>query len=302
LLAISTIVYNFLAKLAFLILRFKKVKYLVAIFICCASQFSKAQFHTNLSKSELGFMVGGSYYIGDLNRFSHFKNTQPALGILYRYNIHSRLSFRANFSYGSLVGNDGQAKDQVLKNRNLSFRSDIFELAAGVEFNYFPFQLGHNRYKGTAYLLAQIGMFKMNPRTMVDGEWVNLQPLGTEGQGTSLNDKGKYPLYQLCVPLGFGFKLALGKRVSMNVEYGIRKTFTDYIDDVRNDSFVDATQLAAENGPLAARLSNKNLDGNIYGKRGTSATKDWYAFAGVSFTFRLGQPAICFNQADIRIF
>ena len=258
------------------------------------------QFHTHLSKSEFGFMVGGSYYIGDLNRYAHFKNTQLAAGLVYRYSINSRVSFRTNFTYGSVIGDDSQAKDILLKNRNLTFKSDIFELAAGVEFNYFPFQLGHDRYKGTAYLLAQIGMFKMNPKTMIDGEWVNLQPLGTEGQGTSLNAKGKYPLYQLCIPLGFGFRVSLGQRASLGFEYGIRKTFTDYLDDVKSDSFVDATILASENGPLAARLSNRSLDGNRYGQRGTSATKDWYAFASVSLTFRLGKPTICYTHADMK--
>lgn len=253
------------------------------------------QFHTSLSRSELGFMIGGSYYIGDLNRFAHFRNTQLAGGLVYRYNINSRVSFRANFTYGSVVGDDSQAKSALLKNRNLSFRSDIFELGAGVEFNYFPFQLGHDRYKGTAYVLAEIGMFKMNPQTRYNDEWVDLQPLGTEGQGSALSSKGKYPLYQVCIPLGVGVKISLGKAASINFEYGIRKTFTDYLDDVKSDSFITSADLSEANGPLAASLANKSIDGNQYGKRGTSATKDWYSFFGMSLLFRLGKPEKCFH-------
>lgn len=251
------------------------------------------QFHTNFSRSEIGFLVGGSYYIGDLNRFAHFRGTQPAVGLVYRYNIHSRLSFRANFTYGNVVGDDAMAKEELLRNRNLNFRSDIFELAAGVEFNYFPFQLGHDRYKGTAYLLAEIGMFRMNPKTNYNGEWIYLQQLGTEGQGSSLNSKGRYSLYQVCIPLGVGCKVSLGERAALTLEYGIRKTFTDYIDDVGADAFVNPDDLAAANGPMAAALSNRSLDGSRYGKRGTSATKDWYVFFGAMVTFRLGQPKIC---------
>lgn len=272
------------------------MNYFLSIFICLTSFLSSGQYHTNLSKSEIGLMVGGSYYIGDLNRFAHFRGTQLAGGIVYRYNIHSRLSFRANFTYGSVVGDDALAKEELLKNRNLNFRSDIFELGAGVEFNYFPFQLGHDRYKGTAYLLAEIGMFKMNPSTVHNGETIFLQPIGTEGQGSPLSSKGKYPLYQVCIPLGVGVKLSLGKRASLNLEYGIRKTFTDYLDDVGADSFLDPVELAEANGPLAATLSNKSLDGNRYGKRGTSATKDWYAFFGASLMFRLGSPENCYQH------
>lgn len=254
---------------------------------------SSAQFHTAASRSELGVLLGGSYYIGDLNRFGHFKGTQPAGSLFYRYNINSRVTFRANLSYGSVVGDDAWSKEPEMVNRNLNFRSDIFEFGAGVEFHYMPFQMGNKRYRGTAYFLAELALFRMNPKTMHNGEWVYLQPLGTEGQGSSLNAKGHYSLFQMSIPIGLGIKLALGKRVSIGVEYGIRKTFTDYLDDVRADSFVDPAELALVNGPLAATLSNKSIDGSRFGKRGTSATKDWYAFFGLTLTFKLGNPEKC---------
>lgn len=254
---------------------------------------SIAQFQTAASRSELGVLLGGSYYIGDLNRFGHFKGTQPAGSLFYRYNINSRVTFRANVSYGNVVGDDAWSKEPEMANRNLNFRSNIFEFGAGVEFHYMPFQMGNKRYRGTAYFLAQLALFRMNPKTMHDGEWVNLQPLGTEGQGSSLNAKGHYSLFQMSIPIGLGVKLALGKRVSIGVEYGIRKTFTDHLDDVKADSFVDPTELAIVNGPLAATLSNRSLDGSRFGKRGTSATKDWYAFFGLTLTVKLGNPEKC---------
>lgn len=269
-----------------------KNTFLLLVFIS-ASLGLNAQFHTALSRSEIGIMAGGSYYIGDLNRFGHFKGTQPAGSLFYRYNIHSRLSFRVNFSYGNVVGDDKWSKDPLLSNRNLNFKSDIFELGAGVEFHYMPFQLGSKKYRGTAYFLAELAVFRMNPKTQYNGEWIFLQPLGTEGQGTALGTRGHYNLFQVAIPLGLGVKLSLGKRASIGLEYGIRKTFTDYLDDVGADAFVDPVELAATSGPLAATLSNRSVDGSRYGKRGTSATKDWYAFFGVTLTFRLGNPNNC---------
>jgi hypothetical protein len=272
---------------------------LLSIIFVCLSLGTSAQFHTGMSRSELGVMLGGMYYIGDLNRFGHFNGTQPAAGLIYRYNVNSRLAVRANFSYGNVIAKDAWSKNNLIVNRNLDFKSDIFEVAAGVEFHYMPFQLGGKQsrggkqYRGTAYLLAQIAMFRMNPKTMYNGEWIFLQPLGTEGQGTALNKKGHYGLYQMSIPLGVGVKLSLGRRATLGIEYGIRKTFTDYLDDVGADSYVDPAKLALTNGPLSAALSNRSLDGSRYGKRGTSVTKDWYSFFGLTFTFRLGDPEKC---------
>lgn len=245
------------------------------------------------SKSEIGLMLGGTYYIGDLNQFRHFYGTQPAGGLIYRYNYHTRLSLRANFTYGKVMANDADAKSDLNRNRNLSFESNIFELAGGLEFTYFPFFLGSERYRGTAYLLAEIGLFRMNPKTEYNGDMVELQPLGTEGQGSDLSRKRNYSLTQLCIPLGVGVKLALGRKASLGLEYGIRKTFTDYLDDVGSGSYVDPIALGEANGPMAGALSNRSLDGSRFGKRGNSSTKDWYSFFGATLTFRLGAPNRC---------
>ena len=266
--------------------------YLFILFSLIGS-FSFAQKQTILSRSEIGVLLGGSYYIGDLNQYGHFKNTQPALSLLYRFNINHRVAWRINLSYGSVRASDGDARNDVLRNRNLSFSTNIFEAATGVEFNYFPFQFGHPKYHATAYLLAEIGVFHMNPITLIDGEKIELQPLGTEGQGSELSSKGHYSRAQLTIPLGFGFKASIGPKISIGVEYAIRKTFTDYIDDVGSNRYVNGAELVDANGPLSATLANRSLDQSNYGKRGNATTKDWYSFFGATITFRMGGPKKC---------
>lgn len=273
---------------------------LVALFACFFLGMvspAKAQYATNASRSELGLMVGGTYYIGDINRFMPYRNTHLAGGLIYRFNLHPRAAIRANFLYGKLSGEDSDSNlDQQIQ-RNLSFSTDIWELSGGIEFNYFPFQIGNDRYRGTAYLVAEMGLFRMNPKAIGEnGNEVELQPLGTEGQGTSLSDRSAYNLTQLVIPLGVGIKLSLGKRAGLNLEVGIRKTFTDYIDDIGSDSYVDPDLLAAENGPLAATMSNRSLNNERFGRRGDSSTKDWYVFSGAMLTFRLGNPEKCFHH------
>ncbi len=270
------------------------IKFLCSLLLFCFLSFQgRSQQATFYSRSEVGFLFGGTYYIGDLNRFNNLKNMQLAGGLLYRYQVNPRVGLRGNFMYGNVKGEDSQSTSQLFKNRNLDFTSSIFEIAGGIELNYFPFEIGHNRFKGTAYMLAEIGLFKMNPMSTFDGENIELQPLGTEGQGSSLSKRDNYSLTQLCIPLGFGARISLGKWTSINFEFGLRKTFTDYLDDVHADSYVDPILLSSENGPLAATMANKSLDRAVYGKRGTSTTKDWYVFSGIMITFKLGQRSGC---------
>lgn len=278
------------------------MKFIIFIIVMVQCQIGFGQYNTNASKSELGVMVGGTYYIGDLNRYYHFNNTHLAGGLIYRYNIHSRMAFRANAIYGKVSADDASNKwESTMVDRNLNFSSTIFEGAAGIELYYVPFHIGKRSKRSnvssnndvTAYLLAQIGAFRMNPKTEYNGQTYELQPLGTEGQGTSLTSKKHYSLIQMCIPLGVGLRFAMGSWGSMNLEFSARKLFTDYLDDVHANNYVDLDRLSSENGPLSAELSNRSLSGSKYALRGNASTKDWYFFTGMTMAFKLGKQKNC---------
>lgn len=252
----------------------------------------KAHKHNALSRSEIGFMVGGTYYIGDLNQ-KHFNHTNPAGQLLYRYNINARMAYRANFTYGKIEGYDSEQSGDFYKNRNLSFQSDLFEFGSGIEVTYFPFEIGNRRYRGTAYLLAELSLTRINPMTNYNGELVELQPLGTEGQGTDLADRGKYSRVQMGIPIAVGARVSISENIGLNIEYGIRLMFTDYLDDVGGYRYADPLLLAAQNGPTAAALSNRSLDGNRFGQRGNRASRDWYTFFGIGLMIRMGGKKSC---------
>lgn len=264
---------------------------LVGIMFACFS--FKAQRSTFLSRSELGFHVGQMYYLGDLNPSKQFYESNLAGGLMYRFNWQTRMALRFNFTAGSVEAYDKDSDKPLLVNRNLDFQSKIREFAGGIEFYHSPFQIGNKRYYGTFYFLTQVGLFYMNPTTTYNGETVELNKLGTEGQGSSLNKKRKYNNLQLCVPIGIGGKLSLGKFATFNLDIAIRKTFTDFLDDVGSDSYLDPVSLATVNGSTAAALSNRSLDGNRFGKRGNSTTKDWYVYCGGMVTIKLGQGKGC---------
>jgi hypothetical protein len=268
-------------------------------FLLGISSTSFGQQATFLSQSEIGISLGQMYYIGDLNPFIPFYRSQWAFSLMYRYNLYTRMSLRFNFTQGSVEAYDQDAKNPLRNNRNLNFQSNIKELAGGIEFYYANFYFGRTNGKkkiqGTCYLLAQTGVFYMNPTTTLNGETVELRPLGTEGQGTSLSKRGTYSNFQLCLPLGVGAKAQIGKNITVNVDLAIRKTFTDYLDDVKSATYADPTVLNASNGEISAVLSNRSLDGARFGYRGNPTTKDWYVFAGAMVSFRLGRGRKCFQ-------
>ena len=259
-----------------------KVKKLISsLFLCFICLKFYAQQANNWSRSELGFSVGTIYYIGDLNQFRPFYETNLAGGLMYRF----------NYTYGSLDADDKDSKIIINKNRDLNFHTNIHELVGGIEFHYLPFQLGTKRYPGTAYILAQFGAFYMNPKTNYNGQEITLKPLGTEGQ----IGRDRYSNIQICIPLGLGAKFSLGKSASFSFDVAIRKTFTDYIDDVGADYYPNTNLIPSLNGTLAGSISNQSLDGARYGIRGNSRTSDWYVYAGAMLTFRLGKGNVCWD-------
>lgn len=271
------------------------MRYLLVVLLSVYSiTNSKAQSDLFKARFEMGFMGGGSYYIGDLNQTKHFIYSKPAFGAIVRYNLSTRASLRFTGTYGSVFANDSKADDVFQVNRNLDFTSDIYELAVGFEIDLLKYRINDMRYPISPYFFYEIAYFRMNPMTLYNGNEIELQALGTEGQGTALSSKRPYKVNQISIPLGIGLKFNLRKRLAMSIEYGIRKTFTDYLDDV-SGNYVDPDLLRAENGPIASELSNRTLDGgNLTGfNRGNSANKDWYAFYGIMLTFKPFKRDIC---------
>ena len=266
------------------------------VFFQFGSTLCVAQNENFLSRSSMGPMLGGSYYIGDLNPYGHFQNTHLAVGLVYRYYINSRIELKAGARYARVSADDANSSIELHRMRNLSFESDIYEISGGIEFNYFNYKLGDAKYFWTPYMFIDIAFFSMNPMTEYNGEMIELQPLGTEGQGSNLNPNSPYALTQFAIPFGVGLKLNLSRGVAISLEYGLRKTFTDYLDDV-GGNYVDQVALSAANGDLAARLADRSIGGfQAVGPRGNSATNDWYSIFGAMITFPLGKESKCFYR------
>ncbi|MFB1004335.1 MAG: DUF6089 family protein, partial [Bacteroidia bacterium] len=124
-----------------------------------------------------------------------------------------------------------------------------------------------------------------------DGEWIELQPLATEGQETTeFNDRKRYALTQIAIPLGGGLKFKLNHMWTLGVEYGVRFTFTDYIDDV-STTYVDPVRLNGQYGGMSSALSVRSpefIPASLEGSpRGDPNNNDIYGLLGISITYRL---------------
>ncbi len=241
-----------------------------------------------VSSTEIGIMGGGSYYLGDINS-KHFDYMMPSGGIVIRKNIDRRIVVKSELLLGYIRADDARnTNDTVKLNRNLHFRSPIYELSGQVEFNFLPYETGNSLYPFTPFIFAGVSLFRFNPKAEANnGEWVALQPLGTEGQGTtSFQDRKKYAITQFSIPMGGGFKIAVNKTFNIILEYGIRKTFTDYLDDV-STSYIGGNLI--DMSPLGIEMSDKSLNGpQAKGfQRGDSKDKDWYTFTGITLSFKI---------------
>lgn len=263
------------------------IKYTLPFLILFSTYTAEAQYN------EMGIMLGVANYKGELSR--HLFNTDflhPAVGFFYRHNRDRRWSWKLEFNYGRISGDDSKAGTPFEVDRNLSFYSDIFEISPQIEFNFLPFETGRSDYPFTPYLFSGLSVFHFNPKAKIGDNVYDLQPLGTEGQGS--NGTKKYKRLQFAIPIGGGVKISAGK-IGIGIEVGARRTYTDYLDDV-STIYPEMNTLLAANGPAAVVLSDRSFSrldttsavNSYYRKqRGNSTDKDWYLFVGVTIFWRM---------------
>lgn len=264
-------------------------------------------------RNEVYLGLGASNFLGELggaNKIGtnglkdiEFNMTKPTVAVGYRFVLNPYIGLRAGFTQGFIGGDDALTQEPYRQNRNLNFKSGITEVAINIEFYPFTERFEHiyhvrgargrkNRYL-SPYVTAGIGAFYFNPKGRYQGQWHNLQPLRTEGQGLA-GGPARYKRIAMCIPLGVGVKYSLDRNWSLGFEMAGRKTMTDYIDDV-SGSYYDPAALA-QIDPMSPLLADPSL-GTVPGatlpnadgtgaQRGDSSDKDSYIFAILSVHYR----------------
>jgi Domain of unknown function (DUF6089) len=299
--------------------------------------------------SGIGVSLNALNYFGDLaplpQRIStDISFTKPGFGISFFHRFGPRYTLQFQYMYGTLKGSDTEsAKPSDLGNgyyryqRNLSFRNRIHELSVVAYFDLFDNQATYiSRVKWTPYVFLGAALFYHNPQAQAPakdlkgnilpqaGQWVDLQPLGTEGQNATLQQSDvnfgikPYSLLQFAIPFGIGARFRLNEVMDLWADLGFRYTFTDYLDDV-SKNFVD---LGVFKDPLAQAMSYRagelnppkvtsylGRDGQTYNVipgygeefrdniRGNSGQKDIYMVTSIRLTYIMGAT---FHKAKFR--
>ena len=280
------------------------------LFCCMAAAPLHAQYfrksnYWKTHRNEITFGVGIANFLGELGGRDQigtsflwdleFSQTRPSVSLGWRYHIFERMALRTSLTYGILAGNDNLTQEKFRRNRNLNFRSDVFEFSSVLELHFFREELGHiydlRGVKGQKasrigfYGFVGIGGFYFDPKGKFNNSWVRLQPLHTEGQGMP-GGAQEYSNFSFCVPMGFGIRKAISKQWSVGIELQYSMTMTDYLDDV-STVYYDNTAIAAESGPVGAYMADPSLGigpgiseftTSAGQQRGDSSDKDAYLF------------------------
>jgi len=254
-------------------------------------------FSLNLYSQSLRLdLYGGiANYQGDLqNKRFDLDQSKPAVGLGLSYELTNKFTVRGAANYLLISGTD--ATDETAKNvsyRNLRFKSSVLEAQLALEYNFLDIE-----ERGfSPYVFGGIAVFHFNPYSKdTAGNKVFLRTLGTEGQGLlRYPEKDLYSNNQFAIPFGGGVKLALTDKLQVGVEVGLRKLFTDYLDDV-SGSYADSGFLAAARGAQAAAFAYRGFEINpnaVYPAegivRGNPKNKDWYYNTVLKVSYSLGR-------------
>jgi hypothetical protein len=271
---------------------FKPLLILVAFFGYLSTTTYAQQ---NVLNAEVGVGVGTAFYFGDLNNRTQINRPKPAISVSFRKAFGNYLGAKVSASFAQLGYSDTYSKNEYQRRRNLSFNSNIWELAATADFHFFKFNPAENSNAFTPYLTLGIGMFTFDPYAFYRGKKVFLRPLNTEGQGNpAFPDRKPYNTMAICVPFGLGIKYNINQRINFFAEVTHRFTSTDYLDDV-STTYVGAA--AFPTGPFgepseAFLLQDRSGElGELIGvagkQRGWSKQKDQYLFTQVGITFNI---------------
>jgi hypothetical protein len=293
----------------------------IILLIIFASNISEAQsklaFQNRSYRKErhrIFISIGATNFLGDLGgankigsgpfslRDFDVQSIKPAFQLGYSYRISKFLSSRSAFTYAQLSGNDAYTTEPFRQNRNLNFRTPIYDLSSVIEFIWEVKRPGHQyylkgvkgwkNYRYAPYIYGGLALMYFDSKGKYGDAWHALRPLSTEGEGLVATRK-KYSPIQFTIPIGVGIRVKVARSIEIGIEYTARICFTDYIDDC-STTYFDPNALMQAKGPLAVEMANPNL-GNIPGatnageQRGDPHDRDSFLAVMISMYYTIGK-------------
>ena len=170
--------------------------------------------------NEIGISIGGTNYVGDVGRNYYLYPNKPATAIFFKHNWNPRFALRATYSYLPIEGNDLNADTKFRKDRGIRFTNTINELAIGIEYNFYEYDLSSDDKTWTPYLLLELAGFNYSNVS-------SYTPTGQVNYGNKTSH---------AIPFGIGYKSKLYGTLAFALEAKFRYTFEDDLDFVSNDT------------------------------------------------------------------
>lgn len=265
----------------------------IALLLILTSAFTSrnyAQIKEYVQEGEFGITAGLSHYFGDINNRGAINRPKIALGAFFRKQFGNYTSVRLSGHYALLGYSDIYSNNTFQQRRNLSFNTNIFEIALQGDFNFFKFIPTDPDHAFTPYATLGIGFFSYDPYAYYQNKKVYLRPLNTEGE-TFYKGRKAYGSTALAFPIGFGMKYAITDKVNISFEIAHRFTTTDYIDDV-STTYIGKDKFTGPGKSLAAIMQDRSFGiGAPIGiegrQRGFSKQKDQYTIAEIGISFNI---------------
>ena len=163
---------------------------------------------------EIGVSIGGTNYVGDIGSTSYINPNKLAGTVFFKYNYNPRVALKATYSYLPIAGDDAKAGSNFRNNRDLRFPNTINEVALGLEFNFYEFDISSEDKSWTPYILVELVAFNYDIKT-------------------ATANKSKTAL---ALPIGIGFKSKLIGNLAFSLETKFRYTFEDDLDFISEDN------------------------------------------------------------------
>jgi hypothetical protein len=264
--------------------------FLLAMFITFNAN---AQTYEYVQKGEFGITAGLAHYFGDINTRAGINRPKPAVGAFFRKAFGNYVGLRISAHFLQLGYSDTYSKNDFQKTRNLSFNTNVWELALQGDFNFFKFVPGDPYHSFTPYITLGVGAFTFDPYAYLNGKKEFLRPLGTEGQLIGYNGRKPYNTLAISIPLGVGIKYNINDRMNFSIEVAHRFTTTDYLDDV-STTYIGAGRFTALSSAALLQDRSYEIDpDNIIGvegrQRGWSKQRDQYIIAEIGLTYNISR-------------
>lgn len=252
--------------------------------------------------------MGALYYQGDLAPKPIDLSFGPgnlAVGVSVGRDIFDWCSINFRHFRGRISGDDAFAVNADRRARNLRFTAPLYEYGIYTDLRINKLWKGLDKYKLNMFLTFGYNFVHFDPYTLYLGEWIRLQPLGTEGQTLPNRSSQPYSLYTWTRVIGGILEFDLSSKWSLGLEVSPRKSYTDYLDDV-STFYVNYDEMIKAGNVLGAALSNRMGEYFNTGpvkvdtgtRRGRSDKNDWYTHFGIYLKYHFGKRKVSYHIPD----